>query len=76
MSRLPTLTPKQVLAALKRAGFVEGHVHAKGSHIFLWNPETRASTVVAMHAKDLPRPLLKTILKQAKLSEDDFLKHL
>ena len=76
MSRLPVLTPRQVLTALKRAGFVEAHTHARGSHIFLWNPKTIASTVVAMHAKDMPRPLLKAILKQANLSDDDFLKHL
>lgn len=76
MSRLPILTPREVLNALKKAGFVEAHRHTKGSHVFLWHPERRVSTVVAVHAKDIPRPSLKTIPKQAEMSEDEFLKHL
>lgn len=73
---LPILTPREVLNARKKAGFVEARRHAKGSHVFLWHPERRVSTVVTVHAKDFPRPLVRTILKQAELSEDEFLKHL
>ena len=70
MIRLPTITPRQAVSALKRAGFVESH--QKGSHLYLWNPETQRLTSVPMHSKDLKRPTMKEILKQAGLSEDEF----
>jgi len=70
MSRLPTLTPRQVLMALKRAGFVEHH--QRGSHLYLWHPEREVMSTVAMHARDLPRGTLRAILRQAGLAEDEF----
>jgi predicted RNA binding protein YcfA (HicA-like mRNA interferase family) len=62
--------PKNMVAALKRAGFVEHH--QIGSHLFLWHAEHRRMTTVAMHLKDLPRPVMKKILKQAGLTEKEF----
>lgn len=72
MSRLPTVTPRQVVAALKRAGFKEQR--QRGSHIFLWHPQRDVVTTVAMHTKDMPRGTLKTIIKQAGFSQDEFQK--
>lgn len=68
MSRLPTLRPRDVVAALKRAGFLEHH--QKGSHLYLWHPAMRRMTAVAMHATDLPRGTLHVILQQAGLTEE------
>jgi predicted RNA binding protein YcfA (HicA-like mRNA interferase family) len=68
--RLPTLTPQRIVKALKRAGFVE--VDQKGSHLLLEHPETKLQTTVPMHGRDLKRPLMKAILKQAGLSEKMF----
>ncbi len=76
MNRLPTLTPREVVSALKRAGFVEAHTRARGSHAFLWHPGTKSSTTVAMHARDIPRPTLRAIIKQAGLTEEEFLSYL
>jgi len=70
MTRLPTVLPKDVLAALQRAGFVEDH--QTGSHVVLRHPLTKNRTVVAIHSRDLPRSTLKKILKQAGLTEDEF----
>jgi predicted RNA binding protein YcfA (HicA-like mRNA interferase family) len=70
MSRLPVVRPRQAVAALKRAGFVEDH--QRGSHLFLWHPERSAAVVVPMHARDLKRGTLKGILAQAGLSEEEF----
>lgn len=47
MPRLPSLTARKVVRALKRAGFVEDR--HKGSHLILIQPETRARTVVPVH---------------------------
>lgn len=70
MSRLPTLTAKEVVKALQKTGFQIDH--QRGSHIVLLHSETHRRTVVPMHTGDLPRPLLKAIIKQAGLSEDEF----
>lgn len=68
--RLPTLRPRAVVAALKKAGFIE---HAqRGSHLALKHPGTMRRTVVPMHSGDLNRGLLKEIIKQAGLTEDEF----
>lgn len=71
MSKLPVLTPREVVSALKRGGFIEAR--QRGSHLFLYHPTRRVSATVAIHAKDLPLPTLKAILKQAQLAEDEFL---
>jgi len=70
MSRLPTLTAKQVAKALQKAGFVAHH--QRGSHLFLHHPTTGRNTIVPMHGGDLHRGLLKEIIKQAGLTEDEF----
>lgn len=48
MPKLPSLTARKVVRALKRAEFVEDR--QKGSHLILIQPATRARTVVPMHA--------------------------
>jgi mRNA interferase HicA len=67
MNRLPTLQPRQLVAALKRAGFIEHH--QTGSHLYLWHPVRERMTSVPMHARDLKRGTAKAILKQAGLTE-------
>jgi predicted RNA binding protein YcfA (HicA-like mRNA interferase family) len=70
MSRLPALTARQVVQALRRAGFVADR--QRGSHLFLFHEGRRQSTVVPMHGGDLKRGLLKGIIKQAGLTEEEF----
>ena len=70
MTRLPTLHAAKVLRALQKAGFVE--VAQKGSHRSLWNRQTGRQTTIPVHGRDIPRGLMKQILKQAGLSERDF----
>jgi predicted RNA binding protein YcfA (HicA-like mRNA interferase family) len=71
VSRLPALRPSAVVAALKKAGFVEKR--QKGSHVILWHEQKRRTTMVALHGWAMPRPIVKEILKQAGLTEDEFL---
>ncbi|MDZ4861510.1 MAG: type II toxin-antitoxin system HicA family toxin [Candidatus Hydrogenedentes bacterium] len=72
MSRLPTLTPREVVAALKQAGFVEDT--QSGSHLILKHPVSKRRLPVPIHAKDIKRPLMKAIIKQAGLTESQFRK--
>jgi len=74
MSRLPTLDSTRFIRALKRAGFVESG--QLGSHLHLKNPQTGRRTVVPVHGGDLKRGLMKLIIKQAGLTERQFLKYL
>ncbi len=71
MSRLPQLTPVKMIAALKRAGFVQTHTH--GSHVYLKHPLRGSRTMVAMHRKDLTRALIHEIIDQAGLEVEEFL---
>ena len=73
MSRLPQVTPREMLAALVRAGFETRR--SKGSHRYLVHKDdpTRRTTV-AVHSGDLPPRDVRDILKQAKISRDKFLK--
>ncbi len=72
MSRLPTLKPKDVLAALQRAGFSVARV--RGSHYQLLNPSTNRRVTVPHHTHDLSKATLASILKQADLATEEFLK--
>ena len=72
MSKIPALTARKVIRALKRAGFVEDR--QKGSHLILIHSETRARTVVPVHAgRTIKEPLLRAIVRDANLSIDEFL---
>jgi predicted RNA binding protein YcfA (HicA-like mRNA interferase family) len=75
MSRkLPSLTPKQVLKTLQKAGYYICHRSASGSHVHLCHPNDPTILVdIAMHPRDLKRGTLHGILKQAKLSREEFL---
>ena len=72
MPRLPSLTARKVIRALKRAGFVEDR--QKGSHFILIQTATKARTVVPVHAgRTIKEPLLRGILRDANLSVEDFI---
>lgn len=57
MTRLPRLTGKKVVAALRRAGF--DVIRTKGSHCFLRHQDGRA-TVVPIHGAEIIGPGLMT----------------
>ena len=70
MTRLPTVSAQQVLSALQKAGFQI--THQRGSHVRLVHQITRIKTVIPLHPGDMSRPLLKKIIKQCNLSEQQF----
>ena len=75
MSRFPTLQTKDVVFVLKRFGFIEDR--QKGSHLVMYNPKTGARAVIPMHpGKTLKRGLLFAILKDARVTSEEFLKML
>ena len=69
--RLPMLKPKEVVRILKRAGFEE--MRQSGSHLILANKETIKVVPVPMHSGDIKRGLLLGIIKQAGMTQEDFI---
>jgi predicted RNA binding protein YcfA (HicA-like mRNA interferase family) len=69
--KLPVLKAKEVVQALLRAGFYIHH--QTGSHARLFHRmQPELCVTVPIHAKDIPHSLLKRILKQAALTEEEF----
>jgi predicted RNA binding protein YcfA (HicA-like mRNA interferase family) len=62
---------KEVLQKLQRSGFVIRR--QSGSHIILKHQDGR-QTYVSMHTKDIPTGTFKKILKQIRLTEEEFKK--
>ena len=76
MAKLPALTARQVIKALKRLGFRQDR--QKGSHLVLINSASGKRTIIPVHAgKTIKKPLLKSIIeKDAGVSVEEFLKSL
>jgi predicted RNA binding protein YcfA (HicA-like mRNA interferase family) len=72
VTRLPAINARQLIKALIQAGFLMQR--QKGSHVRLHHPLRNFQTTVPVHPGDIPKSLVKQILKQCDLSEDDFLK--
>jgi len=70
MSKLPSVTGKEVIAALRKTGF--DVVRIKGSYHFLKHPDGRA-TVVAVHAGEtIGSGLMNKILRDCEMTRDEF----
>ncbi|HEX7190481.1 MAG TPA: type II toxin-antitoxin system HicA family toxin [Thermoanaerobaculia bacterium] len=69
MTKLPRVSGRQCVDALKRAGFSERRRH--GSHIVLRRDEPFAQLVVPDH-HELDRGTLRAILRQASLTIEQF----
>jgi predicted RNA binding protein YcfA (HicA-like mRNA interferase family) len=69
--KLPLLSGRQVIAALKRMGFEV--VHRKGSHVKMQRPD--GMVIVFPDHKEIDRWTLKGALKDAEIDEAEFLKN-
>jgi len=70
-ARFGSLKPREVLRALLKAGF---YVHeTTGSHVQLKHPDKPGRVTVPNHQGfDLPKPIVKSIIRQAGLTNDEF----
>ncbi|MDI6731334.1 MAG: type II toxin-antitoxin system HicA family toxin [Candidatus Margulisbacteria bacterium] len=69
--RFPSLKPKEVIKALKRANYYVDH--QTGSHITLLKDLAKSRVVVPFHSKDLKKGTLHGIIKQSGLTEEEFI---
>lgn len=66
MAKLPSLSPEKLARILEKCGFELERI--RGSHHFYYDLETKRSTVVPFHGKDVPKGLLNEILILRRLA--------
>jgi predicted RNA binding protein YcfA (HicA-like mRNA interferase family) len=70
MTKLPSLTGKDILSILKKLGFEIKR--QKGCHVFLQHPDGRA-TVVPIHSGETIGPgLMAKILRDVNMTKEEF----
>lgn len=72
MGRLAGFSYREIIKKLRLLGF-EFYRHAAGSHEIWYNSDTDRFTTIARHNTDMPEGTMKSIIKQAGISVDDFL---
>ena len=73
MPKLPSISGKELCKILEKIGFEK--IYGKGSHVRFKHSDG-IRTVVPVHAnEDLGKGLLGEILKQIKLSREEFLEY-
>ena len=70
MSRLPVVTFAEVDRALRRLGFAVSR--QRGSHVSYRHADGRGTTVPNHASRDIGRSLIREILREAEVSEDEF----
>lgn len=74
MRKLPVLSSKAVIKALRSAGFEDAPKRGKGSHSALVRRgKDKIRLVIVPDRKTLPRGTLLAILDQAGLTKDEFI---
>ena len=66
---LRPLRPRETVRKLERAGFV--FRRQSGSHARYVHPDGRGATL-AMHPGDVPVPVVRSILRQTGISEEEW----
>lgn len=69
---LPVLKPKEVVAALGRAGFEVKR--RTGSHVIMYKSGFRRPISVPQHPRDLPKGTIRAIIREAGLTVEEFMK--
>lgn len=72
MPKLSSYKPRDVVRKLKKLGFIEHH--QVGSHLTMKNPETNKRAVVPMHLKDIKKGTLLSLLREAGIEKEEFIK--
>lgn len=74
MTKLPVISAQKMEKVLLHLDFYKAR--QKGSHIFFRHLDGRTTTVPYHKGTVLPRPLIRSILREIKLDVDEFVKTL
>lgn len=69
MAKLPRVTAREMVGALHRGGWVT--VRQTGSHIQLQHSDRPGAVTVPMHAGTMDPGLARSILNQARMTDDE-----
>jgi predicted RNA binding protein YcfA (HicA-like mRNA interferase family) len=72
MSKLPVVKAARLEKILLELGF--HRQRQKGSHVFYRHPDGRYTTIPNHPGNDIPRELIRTILKEIKPSPEDYIR--
>lgn len=72
MPKLPSYKPKELIKKFEKAGFVIDR--QKGSHVVLYDLKRERRLTIPLHVKDLPKGTLLSIIRQAGITREEFLK--
>lgn len=67
-----TYTPREVIRKYKQLGFVEDR--QSGSHKILYHQKTKQRAVIPHHLKEIPKGTLAAILRESRVSKEEFKK--
>jgi len=74
MMKLPSVSSKELIKALRAAGFEDAPKRGKGSHIALVKRGPGSTRLVIVpDRRTLPKGTMRAILEQAGLSREEFL---
>ena len=75
MPKLPIVSSKEIIRVLQKAGFEYAPKRGKGSHLaFVKKDKDRTRLVIVPDKKEIPKGTLLSILEQAGLSKEEFVK--
>jgi predicted RNA binding protein YcfA (HicA-like mRNA interferase family) len=74
--RLPPLSSQEIIKALRKAGFDFAPNRGKGSHTALFRLDEKGQKLLVIVPKrdEMPKGVLLSIIQQANLSRDEFVK--
>lgn len=70
MTRLPIVDYMTMDRVLQALGF--SAIRQKGSHVFYRHPDGRTTTLPRHPGRDLSRPLIREILREFQITQDQF----
>lgn len=73
MGNIPVLKPTEVVAILRKIGFVE--VRQRGSHKQFRHPDGRGTTIPFHRGRDISPILLRQIAADIKLTVEELLRY-
>lgn len=69
---MASFKPKEIVSILQKLGFLKKR--QTGSHLIMFQPESQIVISVPIHTKDVKKGLMKSIIKQANSTEEEFIK--
>lgn len=69
---MASFKPKEVVSILQKLGFLKKR--QPGSHAVMFNPDSQIVISIPVHTKDVRKGLMKSIIKQANSTEEEFVK--